>query len=201
MSSVLTNPPSQGYIPMLRQFSVEDYHRMIEVGILNEDDNIELLEGYLVRKMTRNPPHDGTIQLIGRRLYFTLPPGWDLRIQLAVTLTCSEPEPDFAIVRGDDRTYLQHHPGASDIGLLVEVANSSLYQDRVDKRRIYARAGIVTYWIANLVDQQIEVYTQPSGPSPTPDYAQRQDYPRGASVPLILDGVQVALLPVDDLLP
>jgi Uma2 family endonuclease len=201
MSSVLANPPSQGYIPMLRQFSVADYHKMIQANILNEDDNVELLEGYLVKKMTRNPPHDRIIQRWSRHFYTLTPAGWDVRVQCAVTLPDSEPEPDFALVRGDDRTYVNHHPGPSEIGLLVEVANSSLYQDRVDKRRIYARAGIVTYWIANLVDQQIEVYTQPSGPSPAPDYAQRQDYPRGASVPLILDGSQVALLPVDDLLP
>jgi Uma2 family endonuclease len=201
MSSVLTIPPSQGYIPMLRQLSVSEYHRMIQAGILNEDDNVELLEGYLVQKKPRNPPHDSTIQRFLRRFFTVLPPGWDARGQSAITLAESEPEPDVAVVRGDAAAFDHHHPGPGEIGLLVEVAESTLHQDRVDKQRIYARNGIVTYWIANLVDRQIEVYTQPSGPSATPDYAQRQDYPRGASVPLVLDGVQVALLPVDDLLP
>ncbi|MFO0845981.1 MAG: Uma2 family endonuclease [Gemmataceae bacterium] len=201
MSSVLNVPPSQGYIPMLRQLSVAEYHRMIQAGILTEDDAVELLEGYLVQKMPRNPVHDRIIQRWSRHLYALVPAGWDIRVQCAATLPDSEPEPDFAVVRGDDRTYDNHHPGPSEIGLLVEVANTTLPQDRVDKQRIYARNGIVSYWIANLVDRQVEVYTQPSGVSPTPAYAHRQDYPRGAHVPLLLDGLQAALLAVEDLLP
>jgi len=84
---------------------------------------------------------------------------------------------------------------------VVEVSESSLAGDRTEKARIYARAGIETYWIVNLVDHQVEVYTQPTGPSASPAYAQRDDVPLGGSVSLVLDGVVIATLAVRDLLP
>jgi Uma2 family endonuclease len=184
-----------------RRFSVAEYHKLIEIGILTEDDNLELLEGYLVHKMSRNPPHDATIQKAMKRLWRVLPPGWDLRVQSAVTLTTSEPEPDLAVVRGDENDYLARHPGPADVGLAIEVADATLAGDRVDKGRIYARAGIACYWIINLVDRQVEVYTAPSGSVATPAYAQRQDFPAGDDVTLTLDGAAAASIAVRDLLP
>jgi Uma2 family endonuclease len=184
-----------------RRFSVAEYHRLIELGMLTEDDNIELLEGYLVHKMSRNPPHDAAIQKGMKRWLRVLPAGWDLRVQSAITLTESEPEPDFAIVRGDENAYLTRHPTAADIGLVVEVSDSTLPGDRDDKGRIYARAGIPCYWIVNLVDGQIEGYTSPSGPVADPKFAQRVDYRPGDSVPLILGGTTVVQVAVQDLLP
>jgi Uma2 family endonuclease len=184
-----------------RRFSVAEYHRLIELGILTEDDNLELLEGYLVHKMSRNPPHDAALQKGTKRWLRFLPPGWDLRVQSAVTLTDSEPEPDFAVVRGDENVYLTRHPTAADIGLVVEVSDSTLPGDRDDKGRIYAGAGIACYWIVNLVDRQIEVYTAPSGATADPKFGQRLDYRPGDSVPLVLPGaapIQVAVL---ELLP
>jgi Uma2 family endonuclease len=200
MSSVQTAPPFGGY-HFFRRFTVEEYHRLTQGGYLEEDDPIELLEGYVVLKMARNPPHDGTIDLVHEALAALLPAGWFLRTQEAVTFNDSEPEPDLAVVRGTVRSYLTHHPGAADIGLIVEVADTSLQRDRDDKGRIYARAGIPVYWIVNLVDRRVEVYTLPSGPGSTPGYGQRDDYPAGSNVPLLLDGVPLASLPVQDLLP
>jgi Uma2 family endonuclease len=185
----------------LTLFSVEEYHQMIQAGILDENDNVELLEGHLVHKMSRNPPHDGTIQLVSDLLREVLPPGWCVRDQSAVTLTGSEPEPDVCLARGTRRSFLTRHPGAAEVGLVVEVSESSLAWDRTDKARIYARAGIETYWIVNLVDRQVEVYTQPTGPSASPGYARRDDVPLGGSVSLVLDGVVIAALAVCDLLP
>jgi Uma2 family endonuclease len=124
-----------------------------------------------------------------------------VRIQLPVTLPDSEPEPDVSVARGDDSLYATRHPGPADLGLVVEVPDSSLAFDRDDKARIYARAGIVTYWIVNLVDRQGEVYLGPSGPSAAPAYARRQDFPAGALVPLVLDGVAAGHNAVADLLP
>ena len=193
--------PIQGQMAGFRRFSVAEYHRLIEIGVLTEDDNLELLDGYLVHKMSRNPPHDAAIQKITKRLYRLLPPDWDLRIQSAVTLTRSEPEPDLAVVRGDETRYLTKHPGPADIGLVVEVSDSTLDGDRIDKGRLYAEAGIAQYWIVNFVDQQIEVYTQPFGATATPAYRQRQDYRVGDEVPLCLDGRVVANIPVSELLP
>ena len=137
---------------------------MIDVGILDEDDNVELLEGYVVLKMPRNPSHDGTIQIVAKRLSRLLPGGWEPRIQSAFTLLDSEPEPDFVIARGNERTYLTRHPGPTDIGLVVEVANTTLADDCDDKGRIYAGDGIPVYWVVNLVDRVVEVYSNPTGP-------------------------------------
>jgi Uma2 family endonuclease len=184
-----------------RRFTVAEYHRLIELGMLTEDDNLELLEGYLVHKMSRNPPHDAAIQKAMKKWLRLLPPGWDLRVQSAITLAESEPEPDFAIVRGDEQTYLTRHPTAADIGLVVEVSDSTLPGDRDDKGRIYARAGIECYWIVNLIDRQVEVYTAPSRPVPDPKFAQRVDHRPGASIPLLLGGTAQVQVAVQDLLP
>jgi Uma2 family endonuclease len=184
-----------------RRFSVAEYHKLIEIGILTEDDNLELLEGYLVHKMSRNPPHDATLQLIQDTLPRLLPAGWCLRMQSAITLSGSEPEPDGAVVRGSARSYASHHPGPAGIGLVIEVADATLTGDRVDKGRIYARAGIPCYWIVNLVDRQVEVYMVPSGATTTPAYGQRQDFTINDDIALTLDGTTVATIAVRDLLP
>jgi Uma2 family endonuclease len=174
---------------------------MVEVGILTAADKVELLEGYVVYKMPRNAPHDGTVQLLSSTVRRMIPSGWDLRCQLTVALPDSQPEPHFAVARGDARTYLTRHPTVADVGLVIEVADSSLLRDQREKTRIYARAGIAIYWIINLVDRRVEVYTQPSGPTPAPSYAALQSYLPGDAVPLVLDGNTVATVPVDDLLP
>jgi Uma2 family endonuclease len=201
MTTPTTHLPLLGTMAGFRRFTVDEYHKLIEVGILTEDDNLELLDGYLVHKMSRNPPHDATIQKAMKRLFRALPPDWDLRIQSAVTLTASEPEPDLAVVRGDENRYLTHHPGPADIGLVIEVAEATLAGDRADKGRIYAQAGISCYWILNLVDGRVEVYTGPSGPTAAPGYAHREDLQVGADVALLLDGILATSIPVRDLLP
>ena len=89
----------------------------------------------------------------------------------------------------------------ADIGLVVEVSDSTLPGDRDDKGRIYARAGIACYWIVNLNDRQIEVYTSPSGPLPSPGFAQRVDHHIGDSIPLSLPGTALFQVPVQALLP
>ncbi len=201
MSPSTTPLPILGTLAGFRRFTVPEYHRLTQIGILTEDDNLELLEGYLVHKMARNPPHDGTLHRAFKRLNQILPSGSDLRIQSAVTLGDSEPEPDLAIVRADAAGYTTRHPGAADVGLVLEVSDSTLAGDRADKGRIYARAGIECYWILNLVDRQIEVYSSPSGPGPTPAYGRRQDHSPGDALDLWLGGSLIAGIPVAELLP
>jgi Uma2 family endonuclease len=185
----------------MRQFTVEEYHQMIEAAILTENDPVELIEGWIVTKFPCSPAHDGTVELIHERLSGVLPVGWRVRIKCGVTLADSEPEPDAAIVRGEAQAYVARHPGPADIALIAEVAESSLTFDRGAKCRAYARAGIISYCIVNLVDRQIEVYTEPTGPVATPSYRQRIDYGPTDSVPLTISGQQVALIPVTNLLP
>jgi len=99
------------------------------------------------------------------------------------------------------RDYLSRHPGPADTALAVEVADSSLGQDHTIKARIYAAAGVPLYWIINLVDDQIEVYTQPTGLDPDPNYQMRQDYKGSDLVPLVIDGIELGSIPGCDLLP
>ncbi len=185
----------------MRPFTVDEYHRLIEAGVLTEADPVELLEGWIVYKMTRNPPHDVALGLTGDALAARLPAGWHVREQSAVTTADSEPEPDLAVTRGVRRDYAARHPGPADLALVVEVAESSLDDDRDDKWRIYARAGIPVYWIVNVVDRRVEVYTDPTGPDPAPGYRRRDDYGPGQAVPFALPGQPPAAIPVVDLLP
>jgi Uma2 family endonuclease len=201
MTTAVATPVTYGDAASMATFSVARYQRMIETGILTGDDKVELLENYVVLKMPRNPRHDSSVQRMLRPLLGVLPTGWDIRIQLAVTLLDSQPEPDFAIVRGSAVNYEANHPGSADIGLLIEVAESSLLRDQRDKTRIYARAGIACYWIVNLLDRRIEVYTQPSGPTAVPAYGAFQTFQPGDNVPLVLDGTTVGHIPAADLLP
>lgn len=182
-------------------FTVAQYQRMIESGALTPADRVELLENYVVWKTPKNPPHDGTIDLAGGCLRPVLPAGWLLRVQQTVELADGQPEPDLAVVRGAPRSFIARHPTPADVGVLVEVADSSLLRDQRDKTRMYARAAVPVYWVINLVDRRVEVYTHPSGPIAAPAYAAVHTYSLGDSVPLDLDGATVAAIPVADLLP
>src|SRR5204863_4298492 len=136
MTPLTVQPVTYGHDAAIARFSVARYQRMIETGILTPEDKVELLENYVVLKMPRNPPHDGTIDLINAALPGRIPTGWLLRIQQTLVLSDSQPEPDFSIVRGAPRTYLTRHPGPADVGLAIEVADSSLLRDQRDKTRI-----------------------------------------------------------------
>jgi Uma2 family endonuclease len=186
--------------PIFR-LSVAQYRAMAELGILTEEDPVELLEGWLVQKMTKNPPHTVACHLMQEALRLLLPAGWFIAAQAPVTTLDSEPEPDLTLVRGQVRDYLDRHPGSPDVTLLVEVADSSLSQDQGIKKRLYARSGFPAYWIVNLVDRRIEVFTDPTGPADEPDYRQRRDYGPDESIPLTLDGLEVGSLHVADVLP
>ena len=183
------------------RMSVEDYHEAARLGILTESDRVELLEGWLVAKMTKKPPHTIAKGLVQDELIRITPAGWYVVIEDPVSTAESEPEPDAMIVRGRRRDYRDRQPGPGDVPLVVEVADSSLGEDRRIKRRIYAKAGIATYWIVNLVDGQVEVHTEPTEPGDPPDYAHREVLGPDAEVPVILDGREVGRIMVRDILP
>jgi Uma2 family endonuclease len=183
------------------RLSLEEYHDLIERGVLTEDDRVELLDGELVAKMTKKPPHSLATCLTRRALDGIVPAGWYVRSQEPVTFGNSEPEPDVTVVRGGPRSYVDHHPGPSDVALVVEVADTTLQTDRTTKKILYAGAAIPVYWVVNLPLEQIEVYTGPSGASAAPDYQQGLVYCRGDRVPVVIGGARVGVLAVEDLLP
>jgi Uma2 family endonuclease len=196
-ASLAWQPPT---LPVWR-FTVDEYLRLIEAGILSEPEKVELLEGLVVPKMTRNARHDLALELADEVIRPTLPAGWRLRIQSALITPDSVPEPDIAAVRGHARSRGGRHPTSQECGLLIEVSEASLDRDRTDKGRLYANAAIANYWILNLIDNCVEVYSQPTGPDLNPRYLRRDDFAATDCVPLVLDGQEIAKIRVADLLP
>jgi len=184
-------------LPMFR-FSVEQYHELFRLGMLGDDPNLELLDGWIVPKMTKNPPHAFAYRELRKRIQSLLPQEWDLVLQDPITLSRSEPEPDIAVFRGTPRDFLERHPHAGEIGLIVEVADDSLSRDRL-KRHLYAHDGIAIYWIVNLRDRVIEVYSEPD--PATDGYAARHEYVVGQSAPLVLEGKRLGDIGVADVMP
>lgn len=187
--------------PTMVRLSVEQYQKMIEHGILEENNRIELLEGILVQKMTKKPAHWISAKLVSDALEELKVAGYFVHRQDPVDTSDSVPEPDAALVHGAPRDYLLRNPTSADSCLVVEVAETSLAHDRGWKKRIYARAGVPVYWIVNLIDRQVEVFTLPSGPADKPDFAQRQVFGVADEVAVWVSGVEAGRIAVKDILP
>ena len=183
------------------RFSLSQYHAMIDNGILRSGDPVEFLEGVVVPKMTRNPPHRIALAHLRDLLVTLVGDAWHVESQEAISLDASEPEPDIAVVRGQVDDYPDHHPGPADVGMVVEVSDSTLSTDRDLKKRIYARAGIAEYWIVNLVDRQIEVYSEPNGAAAQADYQQRHVFTPGETISVKLELVDMGSVAVSHILP
>lgn len=186
-----------------RPISIEEYHDLAATGVLEDGAPYELLEGWVVQKMTRGPEHDSVVVRLLKRLGSIIPDGWHLRPQCGLTAEGSEPEPDWVVVRGDESEYDERHPDPHETGLVVEVARSSVRRDRGWKRRIYARGGVPVYWIVNLVSRTVEVYREPTpaGPDGEPTYLRRVDVREGEEVAVEIAGREVGRVRVSDLLP
>jgi Uma2 family endonuclease len=178
----------------LYRLKVEEYEQI--AGLL-DDDRVELIDGYMVKKMVKSPPHVVACVRVVAALGRIALAGWHTSPGEPIRITGrTEPEPDVALVRGVIDDYESRHPEPSDIALVVEVADTTLAKDR-RRRRTYGPAGIPVYWIVNLAGRQVEVYTDP-GPD---GYASRADYAPGAAIPLVIDGETVDQVAVNDFLP
>ncbi len=179
----------------LHRFTVDEYERMAHVL---EDCGVELIDGYVVNKMSQKPQHFWSVDVTEEALKAVLPLGWFVRREGPARIPdFDETEPDLAVVRGSRENYRTRHPELPDIALLVEVGDTSLERDRVQKLLAYARGGISVYWIVNLVDRQVEVYTRPA----TGKYDCRVDYASGQEAPVVVDGVEVGRIAVANILP
>jgi Uma2 family endonuclease len=185
----------------LRPFTSDEYHQMITLGVIGEDEKVELIEGYLVLKMPQSKAHRAAVLRLATRLPSRLPSGWVVMTQAEIAVGGMDPIPDGVVVRGADADYDERDVIEADFGIVIEVSNSSLEFDRRGKARLYARTGIPVYWVVNIPDRQVEVYTDPDPAANPPAYRTRTDYPTTAAVPVVLDGVAVATLPVADLIP
>lgn len=147
----------------VRLWTVNEYHRMLEAGILSTGDRVELLEGLILEMSPQLPPHASTTQRIARYLDRLLEDRAYIWMQLPITLTSySEPEPDVGVVCIDPHEFSDHHPIPDEILLIIEVADTTLDADRKQKAQTYAKAGIVDYWILDVNTQQVYVLRQPN---------------------------------------
>jgi Uma2 family endonuclease len=152
--------------PTQRPFSVADYYRMAEAGVIGPDERLELIEGEIIRMNPIGRPHANCVNRLTRLLVTGLGERATVQIQNPVRLgDLSEVQPDVSVLRSswDERA----HPGPADVVLLVEVADSSLRFDRDVKLPLYARAGIAEVWLVDLAGQAVEVYRHPD---PTTGY-------------------------------
>lgn len=155
--------------------TIEKYHRMIETGILSEDNRVELLRGVIMQKdrgrlgdrtIGPSPLHGAIVALLAKLFAKADSEWWHIQIQLPICCPPdSEPEPDVSIVRGQPRDYLDRLSAPEDVSCVIEVAHSSLERDREDKLPIYAAAGIAQYIIVNLRNNTLEIHTDPDAAS------------------------------------
>ncbi len=191
----------QTYPTYLRRWTRAEYDRLIELGVFHPGEAVELIGGELLVSEPQGSAHYTAIGLVEDALRAALGPGWLVRSQGPIALDCdSEPEPDVAVIRGARRDYGREHPTRPV--LVVEVADSSLALDRQHKGSLYARAGVIDYWILNLVDRVLEVHRRPIPDPATPfgwRYASTEVLAPGSSAaPLAAPAARIA---VSDLLP
>jgi Uma2 family endonuclease len=184
-------------VPSVRRFTVDDYHRMIDAGILGENDRVELVDGWIVEMSPIVPPHATCVSLLAAAIQELLPAGWIVRVQSPITIANGEPEPDIAVVQGSIRDYRARHPSGADIAVVVEVADASLQFDRLQKRIQYAMAGIPEFWIVNLVDQSIEIYRNPAHS----DYPVPEVFDSAGTADVRVRGQVLGKISVADVLP
>jgi Uma2 family endonuclease len=148
----------------LKSWTVQEYYRMSELGILDPTERTELIAGQIVLMVAKGTPHVLTLRLLVSELEALLSnrPAF-LSTQDPIHLNnSSEPEPDLAIVKGNALDYMEQHPQPQDIYLVVEVADSTLKQDCEVKDKIYAQAGIADYWVVDIPHRQVHVFRDPT---------------------------------------
>ena len=189
------------YETRTRRFTRAEYERLIDLGVFQPGEDIELIGGELMVAEPQGAPHYTAIRKTAKALETAFGPGWEVRTEGPIGLDDeSEPEPDVAVVPGAPDDYARAHP--SRPALTVEVAEASLALDRQRKGSLYARAGLPDYWVLNLVDRVLEVYREPAPDSAAPfgwRYGRSEVFEASARVtPLAAPGSSI---PVSQLLP
>jgi Uma2 family endonuclease len=188
--------PATPPIASVYRMDVDEFERIAD---FLKAERIELIDGLLVERGAMDPPHAVASERLGRRLDRVIPDGWFVRENKPLRVHRTyEPIPDFAVVRGDpDTAYEDRHPGPADVALVIEISDSTLSKDRGEKRVNYAKGRIGAYWIVNLIDRQVEVYTV----KVRGGYGKPHIFKPGESVPVVIDGVEVGQIVVSEILP
>jgi Uma2 family endonuclease len=178
------------------RLDIDEFER---IGDFLKVERVELIDGFIVERGDMDPPHAVASRRLGRRLDRLIPDGWFVQADKPLRVHRTyEPLPDFAVVQGDpDTAYEDRHPGPADVALVIEISDSTLLKDRGEKLVNYAKGGIGVYWIVNLIDRQVEVYTLRRRGG----YGKPRIFKPGESVPVVIKGTEVGLIAVGEILP
>ena len=172
--------PAEGPAPRL--FTVDEYYKMAEVGILRPDEHVELIDGKIIQMPPSGPEHADSVDTVVELFADRVRPRARIRVQSAVQLgSHALPEPDVVLIRtpaGRGAPYRSAHPGRDDIFLVVEVADSSLTHDVGEKASMYARSGLAELWVIDIPNDRLLVHREPA-----PDgYANVRTLARGDAI-------------------
>jgi len=202
--STLASMPTQpaagpNWIPWpLYRMTLEQYESLIASGFFAKGDDVHLINGYVVTRMAESPTDGAILEAVRIAIGAIRLAAWHPRSEKGVRIPSqtSIPRPDLAVVRGVPRDYLTHYPEVADVALIAEVSVSSLDKDRA-LADIYGKAGIPVYWLVNVDDGQVEVYSNP-GPS---GYQSHEVLAPGHVLSVVIDGAEVGEIAVADILP
>jgi Uma2 family endonuclease len=184
------------------ELSVEQWTAMIEAGVVPEDRRVFLRDGRLYEKTAKTKSHGYVGAALNRALISRLPEGWSVWPECTVVLDArNAPLPDFSVIRGSnplDYGAPERYPVAGDVGILIEVAVTSLRGNLTLSLGTYARAGVAVYWVVDVVGRRILVHSEPRMVGQRGEYGRVESYGPGQVVPLVLDGVEVGRVPVDE---
>lgn len=190
----------QGLIPY--RLTVDEFLRLVDLGFFPDKPDVELINGLLVKRMTKRRPHSFSVGKLYSLLHELLPLTWCIQAENPIVLNAnSRPEPDIAVIRGNQDDYRDRDPVASDIGLVIEVSESTYRKDRDVMWRLYATAGIPVYWIVNLTARRVEAYSEPSGKGKAAEYLVSRIFTEEQEIPLGLEGVANRAIRVREILP
>ena len=198
LASMPTQPAGPTWIPWsLYRMTLEQYESLIASGFFAKQDDVQLINGYVVNRMAESPLHGAVLEAVRIAIGAILLAAWHTRSQsgLRIPAQVSIPRPDLAVVRGVPQDYKARYPEPADTALVVEISISSLDQDRA-LADIYAKAGIPVYWIVNVDDGQVEVYSDPS-PS---GYLTHEVLAPGHMLSVVVDGGEIGEIAVADIL-
>ncbi len=183
------------------KLTVDEYKTILDTGLF-EGRHVQLLDGEMF-EVTKHPPHDFTVSILAEILRKILSAKrWSVREEKSIEAwPFWWPEPDIVVARGPHRNYQDRHPRPREVVILVEVCDTSQYEDRIKKLPAYAKVGIPQYWIVDLGRRVVEVYTNPVRAGRPPRYMSLREYPESGAIPVVIGSKRYGSIPVADILP
>ncbi len=191
--------PSDAIVPEfpIYRFTIRQFERMVEHGVLGKDDRVELFDGWIVPKYSQSPPHCYKRTVLESWFREILGAGWWILPRSSLVVGRSVFEPDLMLLR-EGTTFGRRWPRAKEASLVIEIADIEVPRDCGYKLARYAGAGVTNYWIVNIPDRRVEVYSKPEAGRKR-GYRKRTDYVSGDLLPLVLDGKKLGAIAVSEL--